>query len=116
MVKSLLQKRGYPIGKSFDKLFSVQEWRYIKLVSGLNPALAQKIKDLKQEYQFDLSEKTKDRPVRTPLLYGVILESYITRYYPYGSFMSNILGYVDGKGIAYYGIEEYFNNSLKGIA
>lgn len=36
-VKKLLTKREYPISSKFDYLFDTQEWRYIKIVSGLNP-------------------------------------------------------------------------------
>ena len=32
-VKSLLKKWRYPISSTFDRLFEVQDWRYIKLIS-----------------------------------------------------------------------------------
>ena len=32
-VKSLLKKWRYPISSTFDSLFEVQDWRYIKLIS-----------------------------------------------------------------------------------
>lgn len=115
-VKSLLKKWRYPISSTFDSLFEVQDWRYIKLISWLNPQLAQEIRDLKVQHQFEKSKPNIDANVYIgiPVLYGLILEPFTTRYYPYGEFMSNILWYVDRNGIAYYGVEEYFDNLLKG--
>ncbi len=115
-LKALLQKWRYPIGPNFNKLFEVQEWRYIKLVSGLNPKLAQEVRELKIEHQAEKSKRDPNnkRYIGIPVLYGLILESYTTRYYPFGELMSNILGYVNNKGVAYYGIEQYFDDILKG--
>jgi cell division protein FtsI/penicillin-binding protein 2 len=36
------------------------------------------------------------------------------RYYPYGQFSSNTLGFVDKNGQAFYGIEQYYNELLAG--
>ena len=114
-MRSLLKKRRYPIGENFENLFEIQEWRYIKLISGLNPELAQEIRELKSEHQFEKSKINKEtNTIGIPVLYGLILEPFMTRYYPYGEFMANILGYVDRRGVAYYGIEQYFDNILKG--
>ena len=115
-IKNLLQKRRYPIGPNFEKLFEVQKRRYIKLISGLNPILAQEVRTLKAEHEHERSKKDREAGilVPVPVLYGLILEPYTTRYYPYGEFMSNILGYVNNKGVAYYGIEQYFDDILKG--
>ena len=113
MVKSLFKKWKYPINENFENNFVTQNYRYIKLISGLNPELAQEVRELKIEYQ---NEKSIPDPegIKYPVLYGLILESYTSRYYPYGDFMANILGYVDKNGKAYYGIEEYFDDILKG--
>lgn len=117
-VESLLKKWKYPIGQNFDKLFEQQEWKYIKLISGLNPALAQEVRELKITHLHELSEidrsNEKKKLTRTPVLYGLVLEPFVTRYYPYGDFMANILGYVNRNGVAFYGIEEYFDTILKG--
>jgi stage V sporulation protein D (sporulation-specific penicillin-binding protein) len=42
------------------------------------------------------------------------LESSTRRYYQYGSFLSNVLGFVDKNGGAFYGIEQYFDSVLRG--
>jgi len=114
-LKTLLNKRRYPIWENFDKLFEVQQRRYIKLISWLNPALADEVRDLKVKHQNEKSKKdpANDRYIGIPVLYGLILEPYTTRYYPYENFMANILGYVDKNGVAYYGIEQYFDDILK---
>jgi cell division protein FtsI/penicillin-binding protein 2 len=42
------------------------------------------------------------------------LEAHKTRYYPYSNFLSNVLGYVDKNDKPFYGIEEYFDDILRG--
>ena len=81
----------------------------------MNPALADEVRDLKVKHQNEKSKKdpANDRYIGIPVLYGLILEPYTTRYYPYENFMANILGYVDKNGVAYYGIEQYFDDILK---
>lgn len=117
-VETLLQKRKYPIGSNFSKLFDLQERKYVKIVSGLNPALAQEIRELKRKHRGEVSglSRESDPPklIRTPVLYSLVLEPFTSRYYPYGDFMSNILGYVNRSGVAFYGIEQYFDNILRG--
>jgi stage V sporulation protein D (sporulation-specific penicillin-binding protein) len=109
-LQQLLSKYGYSFTSTqLDKLFQQQVYRYIKLFSAANPQIAQEIKNLKNQYY---GEKSKDN---VPVLHGVILEPYTMRYYPRGEFMSNILGYVDKNGEAFYGIEKYFDDALEGI-
>jgi cell division protein FtsI/penicillin-binding protein 2 len=91
-----------------NRLFQQQTYKYVKLFSAANPQIAQEIKNLKDLHY---KEKSSDN---VPVLHGVILEPYTTRYYPRGEFMSNILGYVDKNGEAFYGIEKYFNDTLQG--
>jgi stage V sporulation protein D (sporulation-specific penicillin-binding protein) len=42
------------------------------------------------------------------------MESYTKRYYQYGSFLSNVMGYVDKNNNSFYGIEQYFDDLLRG--
>jgi len=94
---------------TLNKLFEQQVYKYIKLFSAANPQIAQEIKTLKEQFY---GERSRDR---VPVLHGVILEPYSIRYYPRGEFMSNIIGYVDKNGTAYYGVEKYFDDILRGI-
>lgn len=106
----LFNKYGYSLTASeLNKLFSIQEYRYIKLFTAANPQIAQDIKQLKELHYNEKSDK------KVPVLHGVILEPYNIRYYPRGEFMSNIIGYVDKNWDPYYGIEKYFDETLKGI-
>ncbi len=108
-LKALLSKYGYLNSYSnIDKYFSKQENRYVKLISNVNPVVAQMVKDLKTE---EYSTKSSDN---VPILHWLWLETFTTRYYPYWSFLSNILWYVDKNGKAYYGVEEYFDEQLRG--
>lgn len=85
-LKKLLENYGYL--KNFtnlEKNFYKQENRYVKILSDANPMIVQKIKDLKLTYyQTRSSEKI-------PLLHGLGMESYVKRYYQYGSFLSNVM-------------------------
>lgn len=108
-LKKLLTKYWYLNSSSdFDKNFYQQENRYVKILSNTNPLVAQMVKDLKLEYYW---EQNKDK---IPVLHWLWLESYTTRYYPYSSFLSNVLWYVDKNWVAFYGIEQYFDEMLRG--
>ena len=115
-LKAILQKWKYPVWENFEKLFEYQERRYIKLISWLNPELAEEVRNLKTEHQNEKSKKdpTNNRFIGIPVLYWLILEPYTTRYYPYGDFMANILWFVDKNWVAYYWIEQYYDDMLKG--
>lgn len=108
-LKKLLENYGYL--KNFtnlEKNFYKQENRYVKILSDANPMIVQKIKDLKLTYY-----QTRSRE-KIPLLHGLGMESYVKRYYQYGSFLSNVMWFVDKSNNAYYGIEQYFDNILRG--
>ncbi|HRX64037.1 MAG TPA: penicillin-binding protein 2 [Candidatus Absconditabacterales bacterium] len=108
-LKKLLKKYGYlQHYTDFDRNFVEQENRYVKILSNANPIVAQMVKDLKLEYY---QERTL---ANIPILHGLGLESYTKRYYPYGNFLSNVLGYVDKNGESFYGIEQYFDDVLRG--
>ena len=65
------------------------------------------VKDLKLEHY---NETTKDK---IPILHWLWLETFVNRYYPYGSFLSNVLWYVDKNWTAFYWIEQYFDDMLR---
>lgn len=108
-LKKLLEMYGYL--KNFpdlEKSFYEQENRYVKIISDANPIIAQDIKDLK-----NLHYKNRSTD-RVPLLHSLGMESYIKRYYQYWSFLSNVMWFVDKHNNAYYGIEKYFDDILRG--
>ncbi len=108
-IAKLLEKYGYLENfPNLEKSFYKQENRYVKIISDANPIIAQEIKDLKNTYY---QTRSSDR---IPLLHGLGMESYVKRYYQYGSFLSNVMGYVDKNNNAFYGIEQYFDDALRG--
>ena len=108
-LQKIMKKYGYSITtEKINALFQVQSYKYVKLFSSANPEIAQDIKTLKI-----LHSKEKDTK-KVPVLHGLILEPFVKRYYPYGDLLSNTIGYVDKNGIAYYGIEQYFDEALRG--
>lgn len=109
-LNAILKKYGYASSyTNLEKYFTPQENRYVKIVSNVNPNIAQKVKTLKSDY-YDVRTWAE----KIPILHWLWLETFSTRYYPYGSFMSNILWYVDKNWVAFYGIEQYFDEELRG--
>lgn len=93
---------------NLEEKFYVREYRYVKLLSDVNPSIIDALNKLKNTYY-------KDRTNGIPLLHGLWTESYTKRYYPYSSFMSHILGYLSSDGLAHYWLEEYFDDILKWV-
>ena len=93
---------------NLEKSFYEQENRYVKVISDANPLIAQEIKDIKLKYY---QTRSKDK---IPLLHWLWMESYIKRYYQYWSFLSNVMWFVDKNNNAYYWIEQYFDDILRG--
>ncbi len=91
----------------FYSNLTAKEIRYIKIVDNINSQIAKDLKELKDKYYSDKYDWI-------PLLHGLWLEKTEIRYYPYGSFLSNVLGYVDRDWNSFYGIEKYFDDDLKG--
>ncbi len=104
--------RGYDdIVDNLDSLTVPHSYRYVRLMTNVHPMIADAINKLKIQYYKDYA---KTDPDKIPLFHGVGLEPYTRRYYPYANFMSHILGYVDKDGNPLYGVEQYFNDILKG--
>lgn len=84
-----------------------KDLRYVKLATGLNSQIAKELKDMKEKLY-------TDKYLWIPLLHWVGLEEYERRIYPYWEFMANLIGYVDKNWKSFYGIEEYYDELLKG--
>lgn len=107
-LKKLLDRYWYLDKYSnINNLFVKKENRYVKIISDANPLIIQMVKDIKSKYSRERSEE------KIPILHWLGTESYAKRYYQYGSFLSNILWFVDKNNKAFYGVEEYFDNILK---
>ena len=55
-----------------------------------------------------------NNPSDYPNIKGVWLEDTYQRTYPYGSLACDVIGFVQGSDEGAYGLEEYYNNLLKG--
>ncbi len=98
-----------------------RENRYVRIVSWLNATLVDRITTLKDDYR---SQRLADRAAffawedievgSFPAMHGIWLEKTQRRYYPFESFMSHLIGYLDNVWDAYYGVEEYFDTLLGG--
>ena len=116
LFKNFMNKRWETIDNTtVDLLFKEQEYKYIKLFSSANPQIAQDIRQLKLDYANEKYSLDWSPYNRYSIVHWIILEPNATRYYPYGEFMSNVLGYVDKNWEAFYGIEKYFDNILRWI-
>ncbi len=82
------------------------ENRYVILKKKLKPEVTDAIQELLKK---DKTRKDVDK-----IFTGIGLEEEYYRYYPENTLASNILGYVTSDGIGTYGIENKFDNALKG--
>jgi len=65
-LRTILDKYGYLQNfNNIDKVFTVQENRYVKIISDANPLIAQQVKELKLKYY---PERNNDR---IPILHGL---------------------------------------------
>lgn len=109
ILKAFLAKYWYDYSdKMIDNLFEVQENRYVKITTNVNSYIIQKIRALKDKYN------DSTWLIKIPIVYGLSTESYDKRYYPYWNFLSNVLWYVNNNEISYNGVEQYFDNILRG--
>ncbi len=126
-----------------DRILVSQENRYVKIATDLNIMLVDKIKNKKEDYrtqrskQIDLKKeynalkKQQDSWIAVtipqelldiasvdvspyPSMYALGFEQSHTRYYPYETFMSHIVWYLDDEENAFYGVEQYFDELLAG--
>jgi cell division protein FtsI/penicillin-binding protein 2 len=47
-------------------------------------------------------------------LKGVLLQKEMGRYYPYEELASQLVGFLNGEGLGQYGLEEYYDDTLRG--
>jgi cell division protein FtsI/penicillin-binding protein 2 len=106
-----------------------QKLNYVKLATWLHGSLAGRMKKLKEvwlwvdakgrEKTLSMVQKDsngKEKKIALPLYHGVGFEESHQRYYPYGNFMSHLIGYLDEQGKGHYGVEEFFQQQLAGKA
>ena len=91
--------------KYLIRILNKRPRRYVKIADYVNPVRIDKIKQLKKKYKWDKNNKI-------PLLHWIWFQKHPFRYYPYNSFLSHVLWYVNnGNGVWW--IEQYYNNILK---
>lgn len=109
--------------------------RYIKIADRIHPELTAKIREIntkeqkcpvlyaRPERQKDLTDSSdpicqririnaKGKPVRN--FYGIGIKTENWRYYPEENLASPIIGFVNFEKTGVYGVEEEFNNQLRG--
>jgi len=107
----------YGVNLTTDKiqaLLTPQQNRYVKLMEGVSSIIATNMMNIKKQYQANTGWTVSTDDGKIPLFHGLEFERSSQRYYPYGDFMSNILGFVDANDKWLYGVEEYFNTQLAG--
>ena len=86
------------VGRPADELRAGLEAKdgrtYTRLARNLNEATANQVRDAK--------------------LPGILVETEAKRVYPMGSTAAHVLGFVAADGKAYTGVEEYYDNALRG--
>ncbi len=79
--------------------------RYVKLADYVNPIRIDKIKQLKKKFK-----QTKKNQV--PLLHWIGYKKQPYRYYPFGTFLAHVIGYVNDNHWVLW-IEEYYDDILR---
>lgn len=90
------------------KSLQEREIRYVRIADNVSGQIIQKINDLKEKYFTETIDSV-------PLLHWLGYEKSQKRYYPYWSFMSHILWYINNEWKWFYWVEEYFDDILKWI-
>ena len=96
---------------SIKGLLSKRSVRYVPLKRRISPEVSEKIWALKKGYYTEHKSDVKNIP---HYFKGVVLIPEHWRYYPENEIASTIIGYVDHEGYGRYGIEEKFQDLLKG--
>jgi len=91
--------------KFLERILNKRPKRYVKIVDNINPTWINEIKKLKKE-----TENIKEN--RVPLLHWIWYKKQPFRFYPYWTFLSHVIWYINWKDWVW-GIEWYFNDILK---
>ena len=94
-----------------EKLLTRRSVRYIPLKRRLSPEASESVWELKKESYSNHKLDTQNTP---HYFKGVVLLPEHWRYYPESEVGSTIIGYVDHEGYGRYGIEEKFQDILRG--
>ena len=95
---------GAVTAESVASNLSMSDKKYRVLVRGVDMPTAEAI----LQYASDLNKQAE-----TTVLY-LYTEQSSTREYPYGAFLSSVLGFTDSSGAGTYGLEYYYNDILAG--
>ena len=80
-------------------------------------SILEKIENSEGLYQLVKNKLTQREieDIKKVNLQGVYLGKEILRYYPQETLASHVIGFVGGKSLGQYGIEEYYNDFLEGL-
>ena len=95
---------GVATAESIASNLSMSDKKYRVLVRGVDMPTAESI--------INYASKLNDQAGETVLY--LYTEQTSTREYPYGAFMSSVLGFTDSSGNGLYGLESYYNDILSG--
>ena len=88
-----------------SKLLKTRPKRYVKLADFVDPVWIKSLKEEKKKYK-------DEKQNRVPLLHWVWFKKLPFRYYPYWSFLSSVIGYVDNNQWKWW-VEEYYDSELR---
>lgn len=95
---------GVATAESIASNLSMSDKKYRVLVRGVDMPTAESI--------INYASELNDQAGKTVLY--LYTEQTSTREYPYGAFMSSVLGFTDSSGNGLYGLESYYNDILSG--
>lgn len=100
----LLKGIGQNLKDDFEAKYTLKEREIAKIYSEHDEDTAKVLE----------KELREDKKIMKKLIRGVILETRYSRYYPYNSLASNVIGFCDSQGTGQTGLEKYYNHYLNG--
>ncbi len=84
---------------------------HVTISKGVTQAQYEKLAGMREDFEgANLGLTGKD----SPSLAGLSFRAYLQRTYPEKSLASNLLGFVNNDGVAYYGVEQWYDDWLSG--
>lgn len=105
------------LGMDYDKIYGMitnpasPGLIHVTIAKGATQAQYEKLAGMRDDFdKANLGQTGKDLPSLT----GLSFRAYLQRTYPEKSLASNLLGFVNSDGEAYYGVEQWYDDWLSG--
>lgn len=102
------------ISKIADAVSEIVDVEYSKIVDAINTNRDSLYLPIKRKIGKDIKDKIDSLKKSGSIFSGINLEPTYNRYYPYGKFCAQVLGFVDSDSNGISGLEKFYDEYLKG--